>query len=165
MTDDTRIAALERRLSLLEDKDALRSLRDAYHACINDGRYAEIADLCTDDAVVRLGYLARYQGRAQIDAGFRGMGARERFFIKQYIHSHQVTVSGNTGTGVSYLEARYGRFGVSYLVSGCYRDKYIRTANGWRFQEMDIDFYYTVPAGAGWTGDEMHYLDPAFGRN
>jgi len=130
MTDDTRIAALERRLSLLEDKDALRSLRDAYHACINDGRYAEIADLCTDDAVVRLGYLARYQGRAQIDAGFRGMGARERFFIKQYIHSHQVTVSGNTGTGVSYLEARYGRFGVSYLVSGCYRDKYIRTANG-----------------------------------
>jgi len=56
---------------LLEDKDALRSLRDAYHACINDGRYAEITDLRTNDAVVRLGYLARYEGRAQIDAGFK----------------------------------------------------------------------------------------------
>ena len=93
------------------------------------------------------------------------MGERERFFIKQYIHSHQVTVTGDAGRGVSYLEARYGRFGVSYLVSGCYRDKYLRTVDGWRFQEMDIDFYYTVPAGAGWSGDEMHYLDPAFGRN
>ena len=30
MTDDVRTAALERRLSLLEDKDALRSLRDVY---------------------------------------------------------------------------------------------------------------------------------------
>ena len=115
---------------LLEDKDALRSLRDAYHACINDGRYADIADLCADDAVIRLGYLARYQGRAQIDAGFKGMGERERFFIKQYIHSHQVSVTDDTGAGVSYLEARYGRFGVSYLVSGCYRDKYI-TQGGW----------------------------------
>ena len=129
MPDNAKIAALEQRLSLLEDKDALRSLRDAYHACINDGRYADISDLCADDAVIRLGYLARYQGRAQIDAGFKGMGERERFFIKQYIHSHQVSVTDDIGAGVSYLEARYGRFGVSYLVSGCYRDKYIRKAD------------------------------------
>lgn len=164
MPHDDRIAALERRLQLLEDKEALRALRDAYHSCINDGRFGEIADLCTDDAIIRLGYLARYQGRGQIHAGFIGMGERERFFIKQYIHSHQVNVTGNTGTGISYLEARYGRFGVSYLVSGRYRDKYVRTADGWRFQEMDVDFFYTIPAGVGWTGDEMHYLDPEFGR-
>ena len=71
----------------------------------------------------------------------------------------------NTGTGVSYLAALYGRFGVSYLVSGCYRDMYVRMADGWQFQEMYMDFCYTVTAGAGLTGDEMYYLDPAFGRN
>lgn len=76
-----------------------------------------------------------------------------------------MTVTGDAGTGVSYLEARYGWFGVTYLVSGCYRDKYNRTADAWGFQEMDIDLYYTIPAGSGWTSDEMHYLDPAFGRN
>ena len=82
MTDDTKIAELERRLSFLKDKDPLSSLCDAYHVCINDGRYAEIADLCADDAVVHLGYLARYQGSPQIDVDFKGVGERERFFIK-----------------------------------------------------------------------------------
>jgi len=46
-----------------------------------------------------------------------------------------VEVEGDSGTGTSYLEVRYGRFGVSYVVAGWYDD-------------------------VGWTGDEMHYLRP-----
>ncbi len=160
MSDAERITALERRLGLLEDKDAIRALRDSYHACINDGHYDQIAELFTDDAVVELGYLARYEGREAINTGFRGMGERERFFIKQYIHSHQIQVADDGGTGVSYLEARYGRFGVSYLVSGRYDDRYQRVDGVWRFAEMIATLYYTVPAGVGWTGDDMHYLRP-----
>ncbi len=160
MTDADRIEALERRLRLLEDREDLRALRDAYHACINDGRYGEIGDLFVEDGYVHLDYLATYRGRAAIDAGFRGMGERERFYIKQFIHSHQVTVDGDRATGRSYLEARYGRYGVSYLVSGRYDDVYVRTPDGWRFQEMVAELYYTVPAGVGWTGDERHYLRP-----
>lgn len=57
------------------------------------------------------------------------------------------------------FEARYGRYGVSYLVAGRYDDRYRRIDGVWRFSEMTIDFYYTVPAGVGWTGDELHYLD------
>jgi ketosteroid isomerase-like protein len=159
MSDADRIADLEARLRLLEDREEIRDLRDAYHACVNDGRYDEIADLFTDDAVVELGYLAHYAGRAEIDAGFRSMAERERFFIKQFIHSHSVQVDGDSASGRSYLEARYGRYGVSYLVSGRYDDRYRRVDGVWRFSEMRIDFYYTVPAGVGWTGDELHYLD------
>lgn len=164
MTDADLIARLERRIQGLEDREALRALRDAYHAAINDGRYGEIADLFTDDAHVRLGYLAEYRGRAAIDTGFRGMGERERFFIRQYIHSHRVALDGDRATGTSYLDARYGRFGVSYLVAGRYDDEYVRTADGWRFQAMTIEFDYTVPAGVGWTGDERHYLRPRGGE-
>ena len=160
MTDAERIAALEERLTLLEDREAIRVLRDSYHSCINDGRYGEIADLCTEDALVELGYLARYEGRAAIDAGFRSMGERERFYIKQFIHSHIININGDAGAGTSYLEARYGRFGVSYLVSGRYDDRYAKVNGKWLFSEMTIEFYYTVPAGVGWTGDERHYLKP-----
>lgn len=157
MTD---LAALEARIRRLEDIEALRSLRNAYHACINDGRYDEIAGLFTDDARVVLGYLATYEGRAAIDKGFRGMGERERFFIKQFIHSHEVTVDGDGGTGVSYLEARYGRYGVSWLVSGRYDDIYVRQGGRWLFKSMIAELYYTVPLGVGWMADEKHYLRP-----
>lgn len=154
------LAALEARIRRLEDIEAIRTLRNAYHSALNDGRYADVVGLFTDDAKVVLGYLASYEGRDAIDKGFCGMGERERFFIKQYIHSHDVTVEGDRGTGRSYLEARYGRYGVSWLVAGRYDDIYARVDGRWRFKEMIADLYYTVPLGVGWMADEKHYLRP-----
>src|SRR3954468_16608874 len=105
---------LEQRIQRLEHIEDIRHLRNRYHASLNEGRYADCRALFTDDAVVELGYLARYEGIDAIDRGFGAMGGREHFFIKQFIHSHDVEIDGDTGTGQSYLEARYGRHGVSY---------------------------------------------------
>jgi ketosteroid isomerase-like protein len=152
--------SLERRIRRLEDIEAIRHLRNRYHACINESRYADIRALFTADAVVELGYLARYEGIDAIDRGFRAMGERERFFIKQFVHGHDVSVDGDSGTGTSYLEARYGRHGVSYLVAGRYDDVYARTDGVWKFRSMVAELFYTVPNGVGWTGDELHWLRP-----
>ncbi len=151
---------LEQRIRRLEDIEEIRRLRNRYHASLNEGRYADCRPLFTDDAVVELGYLARYEGIEAIDRGFRAMGERDRFFIKQFIHSHDVDVDGDTATGTSYLEARYGRFGVSYVVAGRYDDVYVRVDGVWKFRAMIAELFYTVPNAVGWTGDEMHYLRP-----
>ncbi len=63
-------------------------------------------------------------------------------------------------TGRSYLEARYGRYGVSYVVAGRYDDVYALTDGVWKFRSMIAELYYTVPNAVGWTGDELHYLRP-----
>lgn len=159
MTEATDMT-LERRIQRLEDIEAIRRLRNRYHASLNEARYADCRPLFTDDAVVELGYLARYEGIDAIDRGFRAMGERDRFFIKQFIHSHDVDVDGDTATGTSYLEARYGRFGVSYVVAGRYDDVYVRVNGVWKFRAMIAELFYTVPNAVGWTGDEMHYLRP-----
>ena len=157
MTD---LIALEARLRRLEDIEAIRHLRCRYHACLNEGQFTSLRPLFTGDALVGLGYLARYEGIEAIDRGFRAMGERDRFFIKQFSHGHDVSVDGDTGTGTSYLEARYGRFGVSYVVAGRYDDVYVRQDGEWKFRSMIAELFYTVPNGVGWTGDEMHYLRP-----
>jgi ketosteroid isomerase-like protein len=151
---------LEQRIQRLEDIEDIRRLRNRYHASLNENRYEQCRALFTDDAVVELGYLARYEGIDAIDRGFRAMGERDRFFIKQFIHSHDVEVDGDAGTGTSYLEARYGRFGVSYVVAGRYDDVYARENGVWKFKAMIAELFYTVPNAVGWTGDEMHYLRP-----
>ena len=151
---------LEQRIQRLEDIEDIRRLRNRYHASLNENRYEQCRSLFTDDAVVELGYLARYEGIDAIDRGFRAMGERDRFFIKQLIHSHDVEVDGDSGTGTSYLEARYGRFGVSYVVAGRYDDVYARVDGVWKFKAMIAELFYTVPNAVGWTGDEMHYLRP-----
>ncbi|MGE0224608.1 MAG: nuclear transport factor 2 family protein [Acetobacteraceae bacterium] len=160
MTEGPSRMTLEERIRRLEDIEEIRRLRNRYHAALNESRYGECRALFTDDAIVELGYLARYEGIEAIDRGFRAMGERERFFIKQFIHSHDVDVDGDTGTGTSYLEARYGRFGVSYVVAGRYDDVYARVNGVWKFKAMIAELFYTVPNGVGWTGDEMHYLRP-----
>ena len=151
---------LEQRIQRLEDIEDIRRLRNRYHASLNENRYEQCRSLFTDDAVVELGYLARYEGIDAIDRGFRAMGERDRFFIKQFIHSHDVEVDGDSATGTSYLEARYGRFGVSYVVAGRYDDVYARVVGVWKFKAMIAELFYTVPNAVGWTGDEMHYLRP-----
>ena len=151
---------LEERIKRLEDIEDIRRLRNRYHASLNESRYEQCRALFTDDAVVELGYLARYEGIDAIDRGFRAMGERDRFFIKQFVHSHDVEVDGDTGTGTSYLEARYGRSGVSYVVAGRYDDMYARVSGVWKFKAMIAELFYTVPNAVGWTGDEMHYLRP-----
>ena len=160
MTDNEVIADLRRRVQKLEDIEAMKTLRNLYHHYINDGTYELIRNLVTEDAVVHLGYLEHYEGIETIHRGFVSMSERERFFIKQFIHSHTVTVDGDSGTGFSYLEARYGRKGTSYLVSGKYDDVYVRQNGKWLFKSMMCEFFYTVPASVGWTGDELHYLRP-----
>jgi len=160
MTEATTLAALMARVQGLEDIEACRRLRNRYHFCLNESRYAEVKDLFVPDGVVELGYLARYKGLEAIDNGFRAMGERERFFIKQFIHGHDVWIDGDRGTGTSYLEARYSRFGVSYVVSGRYDDVYVRVNGVWKFQSMIAELFYTVPNGVGWSGDELHYLRP-----
>lgn len=154
------VMTLEQRIQRLEDIEDIRRLRNRYHASLNESRYEQCRALFTEDAVVELGYLARYEGIDAIDRGFRAMGERDRFFIKQFIHSHDVDVDGDSGTGTSYLEARYGRFGVSYVVAGRYDDVYARVNGVWKFKAMIAELFYTVPNAVGWTGDEMHYLRP-----
>ena len=160
MNDKTAAMTLDQRIRRLEDIEAIRRLRNRYHFCLNESRFGQVRALFTDDAVVELGYLARYEGIEAIDRGFRAMAERERFFIKQFIHGHDVEVEGDNGTGTSYLEARYGRFGVSYVVAGRYDDVYIRAGGVWKFRSMIAELFYTVPNGVGWTGDDMHYLRP-----
>jgi SnoaL-like domain len=160
MSQEPLTMTLEQRIRRLEDIEAIRRLRNRYHASVNEGRFCDCRALFTEDAVVELGYLARYEGIEAINRGFLAMGERDRFFIKQFVHGHDVEVDGETATGQSYLEARYGRHGVSYLVAGRYDDAYVLVDDTWKFRSMIAEIFYTVPNGVGWTGDELHYLRP-----
>ena len=160
MTDKDLIAGLARRVQLQEDIEECRTLRNLYHHYINEGTYGRMRELVTDDAVLHLGYMAHYEGIDAIHRGFCAMADRDRFFIKQYIHGHMVNLDGDKGTGVSYMQAHYGRRGTSYLVTGKYEDVYVRQNGKWLFKKMDFEFYFSLPVGAGWTGDDLHYMRP-----
>ncbi len=54
-----------------------------------------------------------------------------------------VDLAGDEATSRCYLHAQHVRAGVpggeQYVIAGCYRDRFTRTADGWRIRERRLD--------------------------
>jgi hypothetical protein len=161
---EARLMDLENKVRELTDREALRDLRYRYHEYINEGRFAEIVDLFTEDAELEFGPLGQAKGRDKLRAFFAAIGPSSSppvsgrgphfTFVKQYIHNHVVEIHGDRATGFSYLEAKPIINGEAYLVSGKYRDEYARSGGQWRFTSMKFTPHFMVPHKEGWAQDE-----------
>jgi len=159
---EARIRELEGAVRELKDREALRDLRFRYHEYINEGKFAEIVDLFTEDGELEFGPLGKAKGSSGILGFFKrlgppasgGGGAGPHFtYVKQYIHNHVLEIQGDRARGFSYLEARPVINGEAHMVAGRYDDAYLRTERGWRFTSMTFTPHFIVPFKEGWAGD------------
>ena len=150
---EARVKALEGAVQNLDDQEAVRKLRYRYHECINEGKHGEILDLFTTDGVLDFGYLGKAHGRAELAKFFGGV-SQLLSFVKQFVHNHMVQVQGDTGTGLSYLEAKTVSKGESYLVAARYDDEYVKQNGQWKFKSMRLTPYFTVPLREGWAQED-----------
>lgn len=152
----TEPASLEARIARLEDIEALRDLRMRYHYCVNENRFGDAAVYFTDDAFSSFGTMIEATGRDAIAAMFDKL-QNNVTFIRQFITNHIVEVDGDTGTGISYLDARYAQAGVSIIAAVRYDDRYRRTAEGWKFSSMVARIDLSVPLEQGWAVGERNH--------
>lgn len=82
-------------------------------------------------------------GRAQIRAGIERLRAFWEFFV-QNTHPGFTQIDGDTACGRAYV-VEFGRFrdGASHLNYALYHDRYVRTADGWKFAERTYEVRYT----------------------
>jgi len=150
-----RLQTLETQVAQLRDSEEIRALRQRYHAYVNEGQHALIGDLFSESGVVDFGELGRRVGREAIGRFFSEQLINEDLsFIKQFNHNHAVELAGDRASGFSYLEAKNVLAGEATLVAARYDDAYVRTAEGWRFQEMKLTLYFVAPFAQGWGAAE-----------
>lgn len=154
---EARIAELEKKVELLDDIEALRRLRMTYHSYINDERWADIADLFTEDASIDFGYVAIMKGREDIIEQFVDIPNHTEM-LKQFIHNHVVDVDGDTAKGFLYLEAKYADKGESLFVAGKITDDYVRVDGRWLIRDTVTHLYFTTPLSKGWAVENPHHL-------
>jgi len=150
---EARIHALEAKVGELNDREALRVLRCRYHEYINEGKIAEIPDLFTEDGTLDFGYLGKANGRAELQQFFAAVPQLLQF-VKQFIHNHVIQINGDKATGLSYLEAKSVSKGESYLVAARYDDAYVKQNGQWKFTQMNLTPYFTVPLREGWAQED-----------
>jgi hypothetical protein len=163
---EARFKELEAKVQELYDREAIRDLRYRYHEYVNEGKFADIASLFTEDGVLDFGHLGKAAGRAELNAFFGNLPAgqspqassqttpRGISFVKQFIHNHVIHLQGDRGSGFSYLEARPIYKGESYMVAARYDDEYLKHNGQWKFKKMSLTPYFMVPLREGWAQED-----------
>lgn len=65
-----------------------------------------IPDLFAENGEIDFARLGKAEGKAKVAAFYRQALSDLVPFVKQFIHNHVITLNGDTGTGLSYLEAK-----------------------------------------------------------
>jgi hypothetical protein len=149
-----RIAKLEEALRGVTDREAIRDLRCRYHECINEGDLARIPSLFAEGGEIDFGHLGRAKGAREIGDFFARELTQVLPFIMQFIHNHVVEVSGESGRGFAYLEAKPIYKGEPYLVAARYDDEYVREDGEWKFKRMALTPIFMVPFREGWAVED-----------
>jgi uncharacterized protein (TIGR02246 family) len=129
--------------AVLEAKDAIRELMAAYAQALDACRFADVAACFAPDGEWTTDYGAA-RGPAEIEAFIRGIvpvkgeGPQRKHYITNII----IKVDGDTASAVSdYLIVREADPGLIPVMGGTYRDKFVKTAAGWRFSRKELEHH------------------------
>ncbi|MEU4654922.1 nuclear transport factor 2 family protein [Streptomyces sp. NPDC023723] len=150
------VKSLEERVRILEDERELNRLRAELPRRINDGRWETVGELFSTAAHLDYGHLGRASGRDMIQQYFAALPGRIQqdrpdsgLLVKQFVHGHEVEVSGNLATGVSFFEERVVFDDESAMVAGKFADTYVREGGRWLFARIELTLYWVLPHHEG----------------
>ena len=133
----------------LADSAAIRDLARRYAHYVWQNDLEALAGLFAEDGEMDPGTRPPLRGRAALLEGFRQMLTAGSVFLP-FVQQHVVDLAGDTASGTCYIDLRAEVEGESMIGAGWYADRYVRTAEGWRFQSRKIELRFFVPLRDGW---------------
>ena len=128
------------KLQWLVDIEEIKQLKARYAAACDDDYSPDVlADLFTEDAVWDGGFMGRAETRAGIRAYFARASSRVGFAVHA-VSNPLIEIDGDRATGCWYLFQPMTMKGsdASFWFCAQYHDQYVRTAEGWKFQTVEI---------------------------
>ncbi|MEV5903032.1 nuclear transport factor 2 family protein [Streptomyces sp. NPDC052127] len=150
------VKSLAERVQTLEDIRELTRLRAELPRRINDGQWERVGELFSRTARLDYQHLGQAAGRDAIQQYFASLPGRiqqdkpgSKLLVKQFVHGHDVEVSGDRATGVSFFEERVVFDYESAMVAGRFTDDYVREDGRWLFARIELDLYWVLPHHEG----------------
>jgi 3-phenylpropionate/cinnamic acid dioxygenase small subunit len=125
----------------LEDRYAIEGLVNEYAWLLDHQRWHEVADLCTDDAVlsIRRREIVGKEGLAEWAEYRAAKGARKTLHQMTNLRIDAVDQNHATGVAALVLHMAKGSGNTTYVdLVGDYHDEYVRTPDGWRFRRRRL---------------------------
>ena len=153
----TRLAALEARLQVLEDTNAIRNLKSRYAELCDDNYNPDgIAALFAEDAVWENESLGRYEGREAIREFFVRASSIFTFAI-HYSLTSQIEVTGDRARAQWFLfmPCTLGANNEAMWRAGIDREEYARIDGAWLFTYKHSTPLFHSPYDKGWSRDRF----------
>jgi uncharacterized protein (TIGR02246 family) len=137
----------------IDAREQIRDLVARYNANGDSGRFAQVLELFTEDAVMHIPS-GSHHGRDEIEAMFTNAAAKtgdsdsaRARFIRHHTATHQIVVDSPTeATGRCYYQVLTDR-GLDHW--GRYVDRYRCIDGRWRFAERNVSVDGSVDGGWG----------------
>jgi hypothetical protein len=159
-SDTERLAALERRLALVEDHQAIERLQNQYGYYVDNRMWRELADLfCDDRPCMEIGQRGRYVGKERIHRFLRDVlgGGRWGLLENEIMHHIQLQMVITVAAGRTRAAARCRALiqgnsppgsGKMLLAEGVYENSYVREDDVWKIERLWwVPTYYFHVAG------------------
>ncbi len=166
MQASAELDALKARLRNLEDIMEISRLKAAYCEAVDGGwdrrthRGEDVAALFVEDGVWDAG---RIGGRGEGHDGIvRIINSFQRMpFALHRVTNPDIRVTGNEATGKWHVIAYLSQpDGTPVMFMGTYRDKFVRTPQGWRFKHLGGAAAYFTGLREGWGVGEYYRQNP-----
>lgn len=146
---------LEARVKRLEDVHEIGQLRARYCQHLDDGRWAELADLFTVDGC--FAGLSTARGRDELRTFFAGLQGGPLSAWWHFSANETVTVDGDAAGGETWLYQPCVVDGEAHVAAGRYTDSMVRQEGRWLFAERKVTFFWWVPLAEGWRPGQISW--------
>jgi len=149
------LAELERRLTRLEDIEAIKQLKARYcEICDDDHNPDRITSVFAEDGVWESAEFGTGKGHAGIRKLFQGFQKLIEF-SQHNVMNPIIKVDGNRATGEWYFmgpfrfhEGRQARW-----LALQYKDDYVKINGEWKYQHLRVNLRMLAPHDGGWSKD------------
>ena len=144
----------------MNDQQEITELLARYADGVNRRDLDAWTKVWSEDAIYTLNGAPKKVGRDAIVALYeKAMGIVESML--QVVHNGTVEVDGDSATGRWYVSEHHGLGDdKSVYVIGVYQDRYIRTADGWKFAERHFDHLYLENRNGELSGTSFPFPAP-----
>ena len=148
--------SIEAAVAELMDIEAVKKLKAQYCYFVDEGKWDDLDDLWTEDAVCDYGFFGRYEGKSQImGTFFRQLVASAATFSAHMVHNPIIDMGKDAASVIWYLTAQTTVKNQAVWVMGIYHDKYVKVNGAWKISSLKFDFKYYTPFEEGWAKTPM----------
>ena len=140
-TDPSADPDVDRSMIRAVARDEIRDLVARYNANGDTGRFSQVRELFTPDAVMRIEPDQEYEGIDAIMSIFTGTSSNTAAsssltHVRHFTSTHQIDLEDDSHASGRLYFAVLTDIGLDHW--GRYVDRYVRTAAGWRFARRSV---------------------------